>query len=93
MLKSLKELEGYTVRATDGVIGTVSNFLLDDFFLALHAVNVTTVAIWVGHGLLRNKITLAAVGDFTQTVAVQLRQQIDLHHLGHRAFTLRAVAK
>ena len=30
MLRSLKDLEGYTVRATDGDIGSVVNFLLDD---------------------------------------------------------------
>lgn len=30
MLRSLKELEGYTVHATDGDIGKVENFLLDD---------------------------------------------------------------
>ncbi len=30
MLRSLKELEGYTVNASDGDIGCVKNFLLDD---------------------------------------------------------------
>src|SRR3989339_1019822 len=30
MLRSLKDLERYTVRATDGDIGSVVNFLLDD---------------------------------------------------------------
>jgi len=30
MLRSLKDLERYSVRATDGNIGTVSNFLVDD---------------------------------------------------------------
>lgn len=30
MLRSLKDLEGYTVSATDGDIGTVENFLLED---------------------------------------------------------------
>ena len=30
MLRSLKDLEGYQVSATDGELGTVSNFLLDD---------------------------------------------------------------
>jgi hypothetical protein len=30
MLRSLKDLERYNVTATDGDIGTVANFLLDD---------------------------------------------------------------
>ena len=30
MLRSLKDLERYTVNATDGDLGTVVNFLLDD---------------------------------------------------------------
>jgi len=30
MLRSLKDLEGYRVRGTDGDLGTVSNFLLED---------------------------------------------------------------
>jgi sporulation protein YlmC with PRC-barrel domain len=30
MLRSLKDLEGYSVRATDGDVGSVSNFLVDD---------------------------------------------------------------
>ena len=30
MLRSLKKLEHYTVTATDGDIGSVANFLLDD---------------------------------------------------------------
>jgi hypothetical protein len=32
MLRSLKDFERYTVNATDGEIGTVVNFLLDDEF-------------------------------------------------------------
>lgn len=30
MLRSVKELEGYTLRATDGDIGTVRDFYFDD---------------------------------------------------------------
>ena len=30
MLRSLKDLERYAVRATDGDVGTVVNFLFDD---------------------------------------------------------------
>src|ERR1039457_1098226 len=42
MLRSLKDLEGYAVSATDGDIGKVANFLIDDErwavrYLVVHA--------------------------------------------------------
>ena len=30
MLRSVKDLRGYAIRATDGVIGTVDDFYFDD---------------------------------------------------------------
>lgn len=44
MLRSLKDLEGYGVQATDGSLGSVANFLLDDQswvcrYLVVHAGN------------------------------------------------------
>lgn len=45
MLRSLKDLERYAVSATDGDIGSVANFLLDDVYWTYAARIWTGVAI------------------------------------------------
>ena len=46
MQRSLKDLEGYTVSATDGEIGTVVNFLLDDERWIVRYLVVDTGGFW-----------------------------------------------
>ena len=52
MLRSLKDLERYTVNATDGDLGTVSNFLLDDRRWVVRYLVVETGGFLEGRGVL-----------------------------------------
>jgi len=52
MLRSLKGLEHYTVRATDGAVGTVINFLFDDERWAVRHFVVETSGVFDGRRVL-----------------------------------------
>ena len=57
MLRSLKELEHYTVFATDGEVGTVANFFLDDEFWAVRYLVVETGGFFEGRQVLVSPIS------------------------------------
>ncbi|MEO8261528.1 MAG: PRC-barrel domain-containing protein [Pseudolysinimonas sp.] len=63
MLRSLKELDGYTVSATDGEIGRVVDFLLDDdHWTVRHLVVQTGRALFLeGHRVLISPISFRKV--------------------------------
>src|SRR5437870_1911345 len=42
LLRSLKETQGYTLRATDGEIGQVQDFIINDADWAIHYIVVDT---------------------------------------------------
>ena len=50
MLRSSKDLEGYTVTATDGEVGSVVNFLLDDEHWVVRYLVVQTWDLRARHG-------------------------------------------
>jgi sporulation protein YlmC with PRC-barrel domain len=57
MLRSLKDLERYTVSATDGDIGSVKNFLLDDEHWTIRYLVVDTVEFLDGRQVLISPIS------------------------------------
>ena len=61
MLRSLKDLEQYTVRATDGDIGRVINFLLDDERWIVRYLVVETSAFTNGRQVLISPISFRQV--------------------------------
>ena len=61
MLRRLKDLEGFTVRASDGDIGSVENFLLDDERWAIRYLVVDTVEFLDGRQVLISPISFRQV--------------------------------
>ena len=57
MLRSLKDLERYTVSATDGDIGSVVNFILDDKHWTVRYLVVDTGSFLEGHRVLISPIS------------------------------------
>ncbi len=57
MLRSLKDLEHYTVSATDGDVGTVVNFLFDDERWVVRHLVVETGGFWDGRRVLVSPIS------------------------------------
>ena len=57
MLRSLKEMEHYKVSATDGEVGTVANFLLDDEFWTVRYLVVETGGFFEGRQVLVSPIS------------------------------------
>lgn len=66
MMRSLKDLERYTVHATDGDIGTVVNFLLDDEKWAVRYLVVKTGGFFNGSQVLISPISVRKVDWSTQ---------------------------
>jgi len=58
MLRSLEELHGYTIHATDGDIGTVHAFLFDDKTWAIRYLVVDTGAWLPGRQVLLSPVAL-----------------------------------
>jgi len=61
MLRSLKDLETYTVNATDGDIGSVVNFLLDDEHWTVRNLVVDTGGLFDGRRVLISPISFRKV--------------------------------
>lgn len=72
MLRTLKDLEQYTVSATDGEIGTVAGFLLDDERWAVRYLVVET------GGFFRRRQVLISPISFGETVWPSRRFQLTL---------------
>ena len=65
MLRSLKDLEHYTVRATDGDIGTVVNFLMEDDRWVVRYLVADTGGFFHGRSVLISPISFGKV-DWTE---------------------------
>ncbi len=57
MLRSLKDLKGYQVSATDGDLGSVVDFLFDDQRWVIRHLVVETGGFLAGHGVLISPIS------------------------------------
>ena len=67
MLRSLKDLERYTVSATDGDIGSVKDFLLDDEHWTIRYLVVDTVEFLDGR-----QVSLQIARDQFRQIALDL---------------------
>lgn len=61
MLRSLRDLERYTVCATDGELGMVANFLLDEEHWVVRYLVVDTGGLFDGHYVLISPISFREV--------------------------------
>ena len=71
-LRSCNEVVGYHLHASDGEIGHVEGFLLDDETWAIRYLVVNTSNWWMGHKVLIAPRWLTAVSWGEQTVSVDL---------------------
>jgi hypothetical protein len=72
MLRSLRDLERYTVSATDGDVGAVVNFLFDDERWVVRHLVVETGGFWDGRRVLVSPISFAKPQWETQTFPLTL---------------------
>ena len=68
MLRSLKDLEGYTIAATDGDVGRVVDFLLDDERWAIRYMVVETGGFLDGRPVLISPMSLGTVDWLSRRV-------------------------
>jgi len=59
MLRSAKDLQGYTLQATDGDIGTVRTFYFDDEYWCIRYLVVDTGSWFSGTRVLLSPVALA----------------------------------
>ena len=59
MIRSVKDLEGFTIGATDGAIGKVTDFYFDDESWVIRYVVVDTSA-WLGREVLLSPYSMGA---------------------------------
>jgi hypothetical protein len=79
MLRSLKDLERYTVMASDGEVGKVLNFLLDDDHWGIRYLVVETGSFFEGHQVLIPPAAFGQTDWATQRFHLALtRDQIQL---------------
>ncbi|MCK9194859.1 MAG: PRC-barrel domain-containing protein [Nevskia sp.] len=74
-LRSCKAVVGYHIHATDGEIGHVSGFLVDEHTWALRYVIIDTSNWWVGHQVLISPEWIDSVSWTKQTVSIDLSRQ------------------
>jgi len=74
-LRSCNFVTGHHIRATDGEIGHVSGFLIDDETWEIRYLIVDTSNWWVGHKVLVAPIWVKEVNWSSQTVAVDLGRE------------------
>ena len=72
MLRSLKDLEGYTIAATDGDVGRVVDFLLDDERWAIRYLVAETGGFLDGRRVLLSPISLRSVDWSSRRVHLAL---------------------
>lgn len=76
-LRSTREVHGYVIRATDGDIGSVSDFLMDDESWAIRYLVIDTGGWWSGKEVLIAPLWATAISWEQQVVELDLtREQI-----------------
>lgn len=74
-LRSCKAVIGYHIHATDGEVGHVEGFLIDDETWAIRYLVVNTSNWWIGHKVLIAPEWIGGVHWLNQTVAVGLSRE------------------
>ena len=75
MLRSLKDLESYTLSATDGDIGSVTNFLIDDKHWTVRYLVAKTGGFFGGRRVLISPISFRHADWSTKSFHVQLTME------------------
>ena len=75
MLRNSKDLHGFTIRATDGELGTVEELYFDDETWAIRYLVVETRNWWPGKHVLVSPKWIKNVGWFTARVVVDLSRE------------------
>jgi len=76
MLRNLKDLEGYALRATDGDIGAVKDFYFDDERWTVRYLVVKT-GHWLGRKVLISPVSIGAPDDADKVLPVSItREQV-----------------
>lgn len=75
-LRSCNFVTGHHIKATDGEIGHVSGFIVDDQTWAIRYLIVDTSNWWVGHKVLIAPIWVKDVNWSSQTVAIDLSLEL-----------------
>lgn len=73
-LRSCNAVTGYHIQATDGEIGHVSGFLLDDQTWAIRYLIIDTSNWWLGHKVLIAPIWITGVSWANRTVSIDVTQ-------------------
>ncbi len=76
MLRALKELEGYSIEATDGTIGKVVNFLFDDDRWVVRYLVVETGGFLDGRRVLISPISLGEIDWPQRSIKVALTVEL-----------------
>ena len=78
MLRNVKDLRGYAIRATDGVIGKVDDFYFDDEDWGIHYLIVKTGSWLFSRKVLISPIALGHAGWMARELPVALtRAQVE----------------
>ena len=80
MLRSLKNLEHYKVMATDGHIGSVANFFLDDELWTVRYLVVEAGGLFIGHRVLISPISFRKVDWSNEQFHLELIGPAPLGH-------------
>jgi uncharacterized protein YrrD len=78
-LRSTKEVSGYTIQATDGDIGNVEDFIIDDETWAIRYLIVNTLGWWPGKKVLISPQWIKRVSWSKSSVLVNLPREIIKH--------------
>jgi hypothetical protein len=74
-LRSCQAVTGYQVRATDGEVGAVTGFLVDDETWAVRYLVIDTGHWWAGHKVLVSPLWIEGVHWSDRAVAVELSRE------------------
>lgn len=75
MLRSLRDLESYSVQATDGIVGRVSSFLFDDERWVVRYLVVRTTGFLKGRRVLISPISFRAIDWSTRAFHLALTKE------------------
>jgi hypothetical protein len=74
-LRSIEEVTGYLLRATDGELGHVNDFLIDDLSWAVRYLVINTSNWWFGRQVLADLSWITAIDWASKTVDVNVTRQ------------------
>lgn len=74
-LRSCKAVTGYHIHATDGEIGHIAGYLVDEETWAIHYLVVDTSNWWLGHKVLIAPVWITGVHWGNETVSVDLTRE------------------